>query len=287
MLICLNTILCEEFLVSDYASVNAAKAWVADQSTLVLDTETSGLPKHKASEVVEISILNMAGDVVFSSLVKPINKVPKEAIDIHGISNEMLEAAPSWADIHDQVISILEKANYILAYNADFDLGMIEKTAGMHGCSVPKSISSNFDCVMKRYTAYKSKKTGKSMKWDKQAKAATELSVTLPGELHRAEADADLCRRIAIALSKLDGRGSKLFLSKNLHYFGMYLLSLAIVFLTQFLDSPSSITPISVVMIAGGAVGLSLFGWLVCRFSSLKNGWIALAVVSFLYIFGG
>ena len=60
----------------------------------------------------------------FVSLVKPILPIPKLIEDITGITNEMVEHAPSEKDIVDGLFDFIGK-NPIVAHNTPFDLSLI------------------------------------------------------------------------------------------------------------------------------------------------------------------
>lgn len=113
----------------------------------VLDTETTGLD-HTA-EIVEISVINHLGEVLLDTLVKPTKPIPSSATAIHGITNEMVEHAPSYADIHNKVLAILEQGTCHI-YNSGYDTRIIRQTAELHGMSFDSSKYS-FSCVMEDY----------------------------------------------------------------------------------------------------------------------------------------
>jgi DNA polymerase-3 subunit epsilon len=72
---------------------------------LYLDTETTGL--RDLDEIVEISILDHDGGVLFDSLVRPTCRIPADAIAIHGITDDMVRDAPRWIDIWPEVEAVL------------------------------------------------------------------------------------------------------------------------------------------------------------------------------------
>ncbi|RPJ07014.1 MAG: 3'-5' exonuclease, partial [Deltaproteobacteria bacterium] len=52
------------------------------------DTETTGLDDQ--AEIVEIAVLNSAGEPVFESLIRPQQPIPPRVITIHGITDTMV-----------------------------------------------------------------------------------------------------------------------------------------------------------------------------------------------------
>ena len=70
-------------------------------SPIFLDTETTGF--RETDEVVEISIIDIDGETLFSSLVKPRIPIPPDAMRVHGITEQMVADAPVWADIYPNI----------------------------------------------------------------------------------------------------------------------------------------------------------------------------------------
>ena len=64
---------------------------------LIVDTETTGLGDD--AEIVEIAVVDSQGSIVFDSLVKPSRPIPREASDIHGITNAAVAGAPGFAQL--------------------------------------------------------------------------------------------------------------------------------------------------------------------------------------------
>lgn len=97
---------------------------------VILDTETTGL--GESDQVIEIGIIDaMTGETLFHSIVKPVAcQVSEEAQAIHGITEAMLVGAPSWLEIHEQIMSILS-GRKVIGYNVDFDLGMLGRSHAM------------------------------------------------------------------------------------------------------------------------------------------------------------
>jgi len=68
-----------------------ARAWLG-VNALILDTETTGLDEH--AEIVEIAVIDCTGAVLLDTLVRPAGPIPAEAVEIHGITNEMVVQIP-------------------------------------------------------------------------------------------------------------------------------------------------------------------------------------------------
>lgn len=117
------------------------------ESFIFLDTETTGL--DDTAEIVEISIIDHLGHVLLDTLVKPTKPIPSSATAIHGITDDMVANAPSYADIHSKVLALLEQGTCYI-YNSSYDTRVIRQTAALHGLSFDSSKYS-FWCVMEDY----------------------------------------------------------------------------------------------------------------------------------------
>ena len=95
---------------------------VADLPIVAIDTETTG--RDPASDrVVEVACVRWErGEIVLRKtwLVNPGRPIPKEAFDVHGISDETVKDAPTFDAIVPELLEALAGA-IPLAYNAEFD----------------------------------------------------------------------------------------------------------------------------------------------------------------------
>lgn len=88
----------------------------------VVDLETTGLDAE-ASEVIEAGAVLLAPDappVLFQRLVRPGVPVPAITQTLTGLSDEDLEAAPSWAEVSAELTALLSGAT-VVAHNAAFE----------------------------------------------------------------------------------------------------------------------------------------------------------------------
>jgi DNA polymerase III epsilon subunit-like protein len=108
----------EAMLTRDRAEATAWAAGVlADRTTVVLDTETTGLTEPR---LVDIGVLGIDGEVLLDTLVNPGVPIPAEASAIHGITDADAATAPSFAAILPQLTNVLS-ARRVIIYNAGFD----------------------------------------------------------------------------------------------------------------------------------------------------------------------
>lgn len=97
-----------------------AREAMADLATVILDTETTDLDGY----LVEIAIIDTAGEVLFNSRVNPQHPIGQEAQRIHHITEADLADAPTFAQIRDDLARACN-GRRIWTYNADFDCRII------------------------------------------------------------------------------------------------------------------------------------------------------------------
>lgn len=81
---------------------------------LILNTSTI---LGRDTEVIEIAIISLHGKIFLNTLIKPVVR-PITRNNKLGITNEMIQGAPSWVEIWPQIHQII-KEKVILIYNAD------------------------------------------------------------------------------------------------------------------------------------------------------------------------
>lgn len=104
--------------------------WFVDpaQTYVVVDVETTG-GRSAAHRVTEIGAVKVRGDRVvdrFQSLVNPERPIPPHITRLTGITNEMVGAAPRFADIADALGEFIGDAIFV-AHNVEFDYGFIRR----------------------------------------------------------------------------------------------------------------------------------------------------------------
>jgi len=117
---------------------------------LVLDTETTGL---NDGEVCEVCLIDQDGEVVYYSLVKPVRGIPADATKIHGITNERVADAPSFAVVAPHLMNHLLDRD-VLVYNAVYDRKMLHKSAEAVGRDhIAWKEFSRWGCAMEAFAA--------------------------------------------------------------------------------------------------------------------------------------
>ncbi len=93
-----------------------------DRPLVVVDVETTGLSSRYGDRIVEIGVLRVEGgrELAFESLVNPRRLISPRAIAVHGITQEMVDVAPPFGELADQLWQLLDGA-VLVGHNAPFD----------------------------------------------------------------------------------------------------------------------------------------------------------------------
>tara|TARA_B100000929_G_scaffold90447_2_gene70918 strand:+ start:1224 stop:5129 length:3906 start_codon:yes stop_codon:yes gene_type:complete len=96
----------------------------------MLDTETTGLNVDQGDRLIEIGVVEYEGmsptGRTFHSFINPGDRqVQAGAVQVHGITNEMLKDAPTFAEIADELLDFIGD-DPIVIYNAPFDMGFLK-----------------------------------------------------------------------------------------------------------------------------------------------------------------
>ena len=160
---------------------------------LYLDTETTGLSMR--SEIIEISIVDDRGAVLFDSLVRPRDRIELDAIRIHGIKQDTVADAPPWDEVWPLVETILE-GHLVGIYNRDFDLRLMKQSHQRYW--MPWRVQEeNFFCIMKLYARFRGEwdRRKGDYRWHSLEAAGRQSRIPLPNT-HRASDDARLAREL-------------------------------------------------------------------------------------------
>lgn len=163
------------------------------EDTVVIDTETTGLAKD--SEIIELTILDKSGTVLFDSLIKPTKSIDPKAIEIHGITDEMVVNAPTFNDLAETIFRIMNGKN-IVAHNVNFDRKRLEFEFSRTPVVGQLNVKS-WNCTMFLSLHHK------RQKWPKLNELAERLDLDFEGEAHRSATDTEMCRKIFIKYANL------------------------------------------------------------------------------------
>lgn len=90
-----------------------------------LHCKTTGAGEQ--AEVVEIAILDSAGVALVDELVKPKRHIRPNASEEHGITDEMINFAPRWAEILPKIEEVLV-GKRVCVYDLDVELQAIKNS---------------------------------------------------------------------------------------------------------------------------------------------------------------
>ena len=180
---------------------------------LFLDTETTGLSDME--EICEIAIIDVVGQVLINTLVKPTKRIPHSSTEIHGISDETVAGAPTFRDLVPSLDQIL-RGRIVIAYNMEFDIGKLARSARANGFNLDgddgfypwwmgnDSNSIAWDCAMEMYAMYYGDWNDyhSSYRWQRLSTALGQCGIELPQGIHRAHADAEMTRRLMLHLAQ-------------------------------------------------------------------------------------
>lgn len=183
-----------------YAHSQRVNAWLSEKwaDLVVLDTETTGL--ESADQIIELAIINMAGETLFNQRFKPTVKIHPQAEAVHGISENELANCPSWPAYQKQITEILADKTAII-FNREFDLRMMKQTANAFNGDTAwlAFFDVNAYCAMK--TAVAAFGASNRHGTISLAIAADEAGLSWQGQAHNALADCDMTRRLILAIA--------------------------------------------------------------------------------------
>ncbi|MEM7186670.1 MAG: exonuclease domain-containing protein [Bacteroidota bacterium] len=145
----------------------------------IIDVETTG----RTNRITEISIFKFDGEQVvdeFTSLVDPEDYIPPYITALTGIDNEMVENAPPFRDIAQDVLSITEDMVFV-AHNVNFDYNVILGEFKRIGVDFKRKKLCTIRLSRKLLPGYRSYSLGK---------LCANLEIPINGR-HRARGDAE------------------------------------------------------------------------------------------------
>lgn len=165
-----------------------------------IDVETTGMAAFYDDRVCEIGIARCDGlELVstWSSLVNPERPISYGAMNVHGISNEMVETAPKFKDVADEILKLISGA-VVVCHNAPFDLSFINAEFTKCGKTLPEFQVMDTLKIARRYFNFPSNSLGN---------IANSLHIDLENA-HRALADAVATQKVFAHMMKdLEKRG--------------------------------------------------------------------------------
>ncbi|MFV0644614.1 MAG: DNA polymerase III subunit epsilon [Sphingomonadaceae bacterium] len=116
---------------------------------IVFDTETTGLKAREGDRLVEIGCIElinrMPSGQTYHAYFNPERDMPKEAEDVHGLSEVFLSDKPLFADCTAELLSFLGDSP-LVAHNAGFDFGFLNAELERANCA-PVSLDRMVDTI--------------------------------------------------------------------------------------------------------------------------------------------
>lgn len=165
-----------------------------------LDTETTGLSPRTGGRVCEVAVVCVQGGREvgrFESLVNPETPISAGAMMVHGITDEMVEQEPTFAELADELSAQLH-GKVLVAHNASFDVSFLQAEYARLERVMPVTPVVCTLRLARRHFKFPSNKLGS---------IAASLGLANP-VAHRAAADAETLRGIFERfLGALDAKG--------------------------------------------------------------------------------
>jgi DNA polymerase-3 subunit epsilon len=165
------------------------------QPIVMIDFETSGMSPGQGGRVTEVAAIRIVGNQIVDRFVSLINcgvEIPAFITQLTGISQEMVDTAPSVEQVIPQLIDFIGE-DYLAAHNASFDekfllseaqqLGLLPRHRGVI-CSV--KLSRRLAPGLESYSL---------------GPLAMRLGIRFKGKAHRAEADAEVAASLLLRLA--------------------------------------------------------------------------------------
>ena len=159
---------------------NPAEAYFA-----FLDVETTGLDPNSGDKICEIAVIKTVGGQIadkFVALINPGRNIPERAVSIHGITQTMVNRAPLFRDIADDLLDFLTDT-VIVAHNARFDLEFLGSELRNLNLSLPENNVIDTLAIARRYYTFPSNNLGDIARYiglplDKQHRALADVTTT-------------------------------------------------------------------------------------------------------------
>lgn len=99
---------------------------------VVIDLETTGLSTNsdKLIQISAVRFRNLIEADCFSTYVCPSVHIPPHITRLTGISDTMVESAPTFEDVWPQYKKFVEESPLVTGYNVSFDLQFLSKACG-------------------------------------------------------------------------------------------------------------------------------------------------------------
>ncbi|WP_312315340.1 3'-5' exonuclease [Atlantibacter sp.] len=178
---------------------------------VIIDTETTGLAYN--AEIIEISVIDMRGNVLLDTLVKPSCSIPPQATEINRITDEMVADAPSWREVYPVLMDIIGSRKWV-GWKSEFDARLIVQSClinGLYDDLSPAQLLAEQERIhgsqidaKRTYSEWHGEPDRKRGGFKRQplAAAVQQMGVKFQGNAHRSLADCYAVLHVLIRASK-------------------------------------------------------------------------------------
>ena len=103
---------------------------------IVLDTETTGFEPSEGHRIVEIGAVELFNHLptgrTWHQYINPERAMPKEAFEVHGLSDEFLRDKPVFKAVARDFLAFIGESRLVI-HNAAFDMRFLNAELGMAG----------------------------------------------------------------------------------------------------------------------------------------------------------
>jgi len=150
-----------------------------------LDVETTGLDPNSGDKICEIAVIKTVNGQIadeFVTLLNPGRTIPERAVSIHGITQTMVNRAPFFRDIANDLLDFLNDT-VIVAHNARFDLEFLRSELRNLNLYLPENNIIDTLAIARRYYTFPSNSLGDIARYiglpiDKQHRALADVTTT-------------------------------------------------------------------------------------------------------------
>ena len=160
---------------------------------IVLDFETTGLSPQYGDRAIEIGAVLIENNSVvdrFQSLMNPGFRINYFIESYTGITNQMVEAAPSCEEVMEQFAEFIGD-HPLVAHNASFDRKFLEAELGIIGRSLNNEMACSMLSARRVYPDAPNHKLGTLVQY---------CNIYTDGTFHRALADAEMTGQLWISM---------------------------------------------------------------------------------------